>query len=195
MKINLILLAAGNSKRFNGNKLLAIYKEKPIYMHIVNNVLKLEVNKIICVTQYEEIKEALLNTNINVVMNTNSSLGISSSIKLGINFDKEADGYMFMVCDQPFITEKTLKILLDNFINGEKGIVCVGCGNNKGNPVIFSKKYINELLSLQGDNGGKRILKGHLNDLNVVNIDNEIELFDIDTQEEFTKASHLKCLH
>ena len=164
-------------------------------MHIVNNVLKLEVNKIICVTQYEEIKEALLNTNINVVMNTNSSLGISSSIKLGINFDKEADGYMFMVCDQPFITEKTLKILLDKFINGEKGIVCVGCGNNKGNPVIFSKKYINELLSLQGDNGGKRILKGHLNDLNVVNIDNEIELFDIDTQEEFTKASHLKCLH
>lgn len=195
MKINLILLAAGNSKRFNGNKLLAIYKEKPIYMHIVNNVLKLEVNKIICVTQYEEIREALLNTNINVVMNTNSSLGISSSIKLGINFDKEADGYMFMVCDQPFITEKTLKILLDKFINGEKGIVCVGCGNNKGNPVIFSKKYINELLSLQGDNGGKRILKGHLNDLNVVNIDNEIELFDIDTQEEFTKASHLKCLH
>ena len=195
MKINLILLAAGNSKRFNGNKLLAIYKEKPIYMHIVNNVLKLEVNKIICVTQYEEIKEALLNTNINVVMNTNSSLGISSSIKLGINFDKEADGYMFMVCDQPFITEKTLKILLDNFINGEKGIVCVGCGNNKGNPVIFSKKYINELLSLQGDNGGKRILKRHLNDLNVVNIDNEIELLDIDTQEEFTKASHLKCLH
>ena len=195
MKINLILLAAGNSKRFNGNKLLAIYKEKPIYMHIVNNVLKLEVNKIICVTQYEEIKEALLNTNINVVINTNSSLGLSSSIKLGINFDKEADGYMFMVCDQPFITEKTLKILLDKFINGEKGIVCVGCGNNKGNPVIFSKKYINELLSLQGDNGGKRILKGHLNDLNVVNIDNEIELFDIDTQEEFTKASRLKCLH
>ena len=62
--------------------------------------------------------------------------------------------------------------------------------NDKGTEVV-----INELLSLQGDNGGKRILKGHLNDLNVVNIDNEIELFDIDTQEEFTKASHLKCLH
>ena len=64
MRINLILLAAGNSKRFNGNKLLVIYKEKPIYMHIVEKVLDLKVNKIICVTQYEEIKEALLNTNI-----------------------------------------------------------------------------------------------------------------------------------
>ena len=195
MRINLILLAAGNSKRFNGNKLLVIYKEKPIYMHIVEKVLDLKVNKIICVTQYEEIKEALLNTNINVVMNDNSSLGISSSIKLGINFDKNADGYMFMVCDQPFISVQTLKSVIDNFINGDKGIVCVGCGDNKGNPVIFSKRYINELLSLEGDSGGKRILKGHLNDLNIVNVDNEIELIDIDTQEVFGKLTDLKCLY
>ncbi|WP_370831735.1 NTP transferase domain-containing protein [Clostridium sp.] len=189
MRINLILLAAGNSKRFNGNKLLAIYKDKPIYMYIVEKVLDLEVNKIICVTQYEEIKVGLLNTDINVVINDNSSLGISSSIKLGINFDKNADGYMFMVCDQPFISIKTLNSLIDNFINGNKGIVCVGYGDNKGNPVIFSKRYINELLSLEGDNGGKRILKGHLNDLNIVNVDNEIELADIDTQEEFIKLT------
>ena len=145
MKINLILLAAGNSKRFNGNKLLAIYKNKPIYMYIVEKVVNLKINKIICVTQYEEIKEALLNTNINVVMNNNSNLGISSSIKIGINFDKNADGYMFMVCDQPFISIQTLNSVIDNFIKGDKGIVCVGCGNNKGNPVIFSKKYKNFL--------------------------------------------------
>lgn len=189
MKINLILLAAGNSKRFNGNKLLAIYKNKPIYMYIVEKVVNLKINKIICVTQYEEIKEALLNTNINVVINNNSNLGISSSIKIGINFDKNADGYMFMVCDQPFISIQTLNSVIDNFIKGDKGIVCVGCGNNKGNPVIFSKKYINELLSLEGDNGGKVIIKGNLNDLKIVNINNRIELVDIDTQEEFVKIA------
>ncbi|MDU2121729.1 MAG: nucleotidyltransferase family protein [Clostridium celatum] len=189
MRINLILLAAGNSKRFNGNKLLAIYKEKPIYMYIVEKVLDLKVDKIICVTQYEEIKEGLLNTDINVVINDNSSLGISSSIKLGINFDKSADGYMFMVCDQPFISIETLNSVIDNFINGDKGIVCVGYGDNKGNPVIFSKRYIDELLSLEGDSGGKKILKGYLNDLKVVNVDNEIELVDIDTQEEFSKLA------
>lgn len=189
MKINLILLAAGNSKRFNGNKLLAIYKNKPIYMYIVEKVVNLKINKIICVTQYEEIKEALLNTNINVVMNNNSNLGISSSIKIGINFDKNADGYMFMVCDQLFISIQTLNSVIDNFIKGDKGIVCVGCGNNKGNPVIFSKKYINELLSLEGDNGGKVIIKGNLNDLKIVNINNRIELVDIDTQEEFVKIA------
>ena len=189
MRISLILLAAGNSKRFNGNKLLTIYKEKPIYMYIVEKVFDLKVNKIICVTQYEEIREALLNTNINIVINDNSSLGISSSIKLGINFDKNADGYMFMVCDQLFISIETLNSVIDNFINGDKGIVCVGYGDNKGNPVIFSKKYINELLLLEGDNGGKRVLKRHLNDLKIVNVDNEVELVDIDTQEEFSKLN------
>ena len=189
MKINLILLAAGNSKRFNGNKLLAIYKNKPIYMYIVEKVVNLKINKIICVTQYEEIKEALLNTNINVVMNNNSNLGISSSIKIGINFDKNADGYMFMVCDQPFISIQTLNSVIDNFIKGDKGIVCAGYGKNKGNPVIFSKRYINELLSLEGDNGGKVIIKGNLNDLKIVNINNRIELVDIDTQEEFVKIA------
>ena len=130
-----------------------------------------------------------MNTNINVVMNNNSNLGISSSIKIGINFDKNADGYMFMVCDQPFISIQTLNSVIDNFIKGDKGIVCVGCGNNKGNPVIFSKKYINELLSLEGDNGGKVIIKGNLNDLKIVNINNRIELVDIDTQEEFVKIA------
>lgn len=189
MRINLILLAAGNSKRFNGNKLLAIYKEKPMYMHIVDKVRNVNVDKIICVTQYQQIKEELSNVKINVVMNKNSDLGISSSIKLGINFDKNADGYMFMVCDQPFILEKTLNRLIDNFINGEKGIVCVGFGDKKGNPVIFSKKYINELLSLEGDTGGKIILKRHLDDLKIVEINNEIELVDIDTKEKFSELT------
>ena len=47
MKINLILLAAGNSKRFNGNKLLAIYKNKPIYMYIVEKVVNLKINRLV----------------------------------------------------------------------------------------------------------------------------------------------------
>ena len=89
-----------------------------------------------------------------------------------------------MVCDQPFISVKTLNLVIDNFVSGDKGIVCVGCGNNKGNPVIFSKKYINELLSLEGDNGGKKVINNNLNDLKIVKIDNEIELVDIDTQEK-----------
>jgi molybdenum cofactor cytidylyltransferase len=187
IKINLILLAAGNSTRFKGNKLLEVVNEKPMYMNVIEKVLKLNFNKIILVTQYEVIKEALLNYSVQVVMNNNSEFGISNSIKLGINADLEADAYMFMVCDQPFISLESVKALIDYFIKSNKGMACVSHNGNLGNPTIFSGKYKEELLSLKGDTGGKFVMKKHLEDLESVEISNQTELMDIDTREEMEK--------
>jgi len=184
MKIDLILLAAGNSTRFKGNKLLEQVNNKPMYMNVVEKILKLSFNKIILITQYEEIKEALVEYPINVVMNKNSDLGISHSIELGIQSHMEADAYMFMVCDQPFIALESIQILIARFIKSDKGMACVTYGDNLGNPTIFSKKYTEELLSLEGDVGGKFIMKRHLDDLERVPINKEIELIDIDTRQE-----------
>jgi len=187
MKINLILLASGNSSRFKGNKLLAEVNDKPMYMNVVEKILKLNFNKIILVTQYEEIKVALVNQSIQVVMNKNSELGISYSIKLGIKSDMETDAYMFMVCDQPFIHLVSIETLIDRFIKSDKGMACVEHKGNLGNPTIFSEKYVKELLALEGDVGGKFIMKKHLDDLERVSILNEVEMMDIDTREEFSK--------
>ena len=35
IKINLILLASGNSTRFKGNKLLEMVNNKPMYMNVI----------------------------------------------------------------------------------------------------------------------------------------------------------------
>ena len=189
MKINLILLAAGNSNRFKGNKLLTKVNDKPMYMNVVEKTLKLrfKFNKIILVTQYEEIKAALIEEPIQVIMNKNSELGISHSIKLGISDNMEADAYMFMVCDQPFILLESMEKLIDRFMKSNKGMACVQYEGKLGNPTIFSRKYTKELLSLNGDVGGKSIIKKHLDDLEKVEISHKVELMDIDTREEFEK--------
>lgn len=184
IKINLILLASGNSTRFKGNKLLAPVNNKPMYMNVVEKIVKLNFNKIILVTQYEEIKGELSKYPIQIVMNENSELGISRSIKLGINEDVEADAYMFMVCDQPFISLESMENLIERFIKSNKGMACVEHKGSLGNPTIFSGKYKHELLSLNGDVGGKTIMKKHLDDLEKVQIIHEVELMDIDTREE-----------
>ncbi|OOM78190.1 molybdenum cofactor guanylyltransferase [Clostridium puniceum] len=184
MKINLILLASGNSVRFKGNKLLATINNKPMYMNVVEKILKLNFNKIVLVTKYEEIKASLSKYNIQVIMNENSDLGISHSIKLGINEDIEADAYMFCVCDQPFISLQSMEKLIDRFTKSNKGMACVEHNGKFGNPAIFSGKYRHELLSLNGDIGGKSIMKKYLDDLEKVQISYEIELVDIDTREE-----------
>lgn len=211
MKINLILLASGFSRRFNGNKLFAELNEKPLYMHIVDKIIELNCeeekpdlyfNKIICVTQYEEIEKRLKDTKIQVVRNYNSDLGISNSIKLGINYDTEADGYMFMVCDQPFIKKETIIRMIEVFSYGKKGIAAVGRKETTadgekdilGNPVIFSRKYIDELSALEGDKGGKKVVMKHMNDVEIIEAEDKIELADIDTQEvyELFKNNHMK---
>ena len=187
LKINIILLASGYSRRFNGNKLLTELNNKPLYMHIIDKVINMNFNKVICVTQYEEIKRNLNNTGIHVIINENSDLGISNSIKLGIDFDKDADGYMFMVCDQPFIKKETLKKLIDIFETSNKGIVAIGNESIIGNPVIFSRNYVDELLSLKGDTGGKKIVKRHLDDLELIDVKDELEFIDIDTKEIYER--------
>lgn len=189
MKINLILLASGNSKRFNGNKLLTEFDGSTLYMHTLDKIKKLhsniiKFNKVIVVTQYEKIKSSALDLGFNVILNKDSDLGISNSIKLGINRDLNAEGYMFMVCDQPFIKIDTIKKLILEFEKGEKGICSVGFNDILGNPNIFSRIYIDELSSLKGDVGGKAVLKKHLDDLMIVQVSDELELKDIDKRED-----------
>ena len=52
--ISAIILAAGQSKRIDKeNKLLKIYKKKPLVNHALNTVKKSNVNKIIIVLGHE----------------------------------------------------------------------------------------------------------------------------------------------
>lgn len=192
MKINLILLASGDSTRFKSNKLLTEVNNKPMYMNVVTEVLKINFNKIVLVTKYDEIKASLLKQPIEVVMNKNSELGISHSIELAMKKDVKADAYMFMVCDQPFITSQTIEKLIMKFVQSKKGMACVEFNGRLGNPTIFAKKYVDELLNLNGDVGGKAVMKKHLQDLEIVAIENEIEIKDIDTVEELINISNNK---
>ena len=55
--ISAIILAAGQSKRIvKENKLLKIYKKKPLVNHAINSVIKSKVNKIVIVLGHESEK-------------------------------------------------------------------------------------------------------------------------------------------
>ena len=90
MKLSIIVLASGNSRRFNGNKLLYEIDNKPMYLHTVDKLIDLKksnenVDEIIFVTKYDKIIDNLKNKDIKVVKNNNSEFGISQSIKLGVS--------------------------------------------------------------------------------------------------------------
>lgn len=146
MKLTLILLAAGNSRRFDGNKLLTPFHGKPMYQYIVEEVEKLPdglFDDKIVVTQYPEIMEDLGKRGYMVVENVQSSLGISHSIHLALEAAASPDGeeasYCFAVCDQPYLKAATIEGLIEGWKNSKRGIGCLCNMGEFGNPAIFRR--------------------------------------------------------
>ena len=188
MKINLVLLASGNSKRFGSNKLLYKINGKEMFKYSVDladdlkKSLKDTIKNIIVVSKYQEIKEYVLSKNMIYVENPQSELGISTSIILGISESEksESDYLMFMVCDQPYTKTSTIKSFIESFLKSDKGIGAVAFEKIMGNPCIFSCKYLEDLKKLSGDIGGKKIIKENLDDVYIYEVSTKKELEDID---------------
>lgn len=177
MKTNLIILAAGNSTRFQGNKLLHIWQGKPLIEHVFMAVKPVAFAQVIVVTQYEEVMRLAQTYGFQVVENKQIEKGISHSIMLGLQASPVHEQTMFLVGDQPFIKASTLQKMLD-----ESDGCHITCAVHQGiikNPIIFPCVFDGELCALQGDQGGKQVVHRHNDQLFFMEVD-ECELQDID---------------
>ena len=184
MKIALIMLAAGNSRRFGSNKLLYEVDGKPMYRHILEKLMAVanDSESITVVTQYEEIEQAARSCGTNVYINPHPDEGISSSLKIGLKANLDADACLFTVSDQPWLTTTTIHQLIDLLKTSQRGIACVSCEGKLGNPCIFTRKYYEELLSITGDRGGKSVITAHREDTAVLKVNDMRELMDMDVK-------------
>ena len=158
--------------------------KKPMYLHTLDKLIDLKkvndnIDEIIFVTKYDEIINNLKNKDIKVIKNNNSEFGISQSIKLGIS-NSFNNAYMFIVCDQPYIKKETINKFINEFIRSKKNLGCVSNDSILLNPTIFTDKYKDKLLKLDGDKGGKKINLKNIDDLFIFDVLEKRELIDID---------------
>lgn len=158
--------------------------KKPMYLHTLDKLIDLKkvndnIDEIIFVTKYDEIINNLKNKDIEVIKNNNSEFGISQSIKLGIS-NSFNNAYMFIVCDQPYIKKETINKFINEFIRSKKNLGCVSNDGILLNPTIFTDKYKDKLLKLDGDKGGKKIILKNIDDLFIFDVLEKRELIDID---------------
>jgi len=155
-----------------------------MYLHTLDKLIDLKkvndnIDEIIFVTKYDEIINNLKNKDIKVIKNNNSEFGISQSIKLGIS-NSFNNAYMFIVCDQPYIKKETINKFINEFIRSKKNLGCVSNDSILLNPTIFTDKYKDKLLKLDGDKGGKKIILKNIDDLFIFDVLEKRELIDID---------------
>lgn len=198
--IHIIYMAAGNSRRFGSNKLFYELDGKPMYRHLLERLIEIKdrynklksdspVIDITVVTRYREIQDYCLSIpDCHAVLSPDSEKGISYTIKAGIMAVQEQkktgmqDYYMFAVADQPYLKSQSVIKLIDRVLEntgGKQLAFSLRCGDVVGNPCVFHSSLIPQLLSLEGDKGGRSVAKKY--DCVYVDVADERELMDIDT--------------
>lgn len=190
-KYALILLAAGQSLRFGGDKLHTVVAGETMYESAIARFNAFAGYPAYVVTGKEEIAKAAEAAGCTVVWNHEPEKGISRSLKLGLakamedakKADRTLRGALFSVCDQPRLKTATVQKMLNRAFHSPGKILCAGEGEKTGNPVVWDQKYFAELMTLEGDVGGKQILKKHTEAVRIFPVQPE-ELQDIDRKED-----------
>ena len=190
-KYGLVILAAGGSSRLGSPKQLLPYRKDNLLNRIVSTALAVEnvIAVVVIGAEKEAIKHTIAEAKILIVVNDNWASGMASSIKMGLTavtkIDPAIQGCIFTVCDQPYITVSLLAELLTKHRNTNKAIIAAEYAGTYGTPVLIDKRYFDELMNLQKEEGAKKLLHKYMNDLATITFNGGE--FDIDTKEDYKK--------
>ncbi len=189
-----IYLASGNSARFGGeNKLLHLFEGKAVFAHGLDNLYRVSLRhaelEVIVVTKYLEIVKYAQKCDIRCVYEKEMPDALSYTIQQGINGIATlhpTDYLLFLVADQPLLSEMTI----EKFVTAAAQQILTACAytaNTRGNPVMFSATLVDALLALEGDVGGREVLRQYP-PLEIM-VEHAYELEDVD------EKTCLKALH
>ena len=170
--ISAILLAAGQSKRMDGeNKLTKKIQGVPLIKYSVKNILASSINELIIVLGHQkEIIEKLIDKNekIKFIFNKDFESGMASSIKTGLdNLSEETEAFFICLGDMPMVSHDIYDQLIKS--RNQKNIIVPTYKGQQGNPVLFDKSMKETVINITGDVGAKKILE--LNKDKILNIE------------------------
>ena len=124
---------------------------------------------------------------------------VSGQPKEGQSMMGEKDYLMFMVADQPHLTLDSVRKLIRTAVSREQSAfsgplaeecsrwetLSLRCGSTPGNPCMFRADLIPELMTLTGDQGGRKVLKQRA--CKYVDILDKRELEDVDEMLQVTE--------
>jgi molybdenum cofactor cytidylyltransferase len=137
----------------------------------------------IVVTGYESelIQSSLSKYNVKFVFNPNYSVGLSTSLKSGINaVSKNMGGAVVLLGDMPWVTTKTINTLIERFQNEEGKNICRPVYKGlKGNPVLWPRDFFSKIIQIKGDIGAKKIIEKYPKRVSLVEVKDPGILVDI----------------
>jgi len=184
--IELMIMAAGASRRLGQPKQLLKYKGKSLIRRISEESIKANIGNITIVTGYnhEIIEQEVKGLKVNIFYNEEWEEGLGASIRNGLKHvlakNPETNAILLTMVDQPFVDAVHLKKLVNTYDPSRPMIIASAYSGTFGVPVLVDSFYFDMLKELQGDEGGKKIFVNYLK--NIVEIPFIEGAIDIDVK-------------
>jgi molybdenum cofactor cytidylyltransferase len=197
-----IVLAAGTSSRMGEGryKLLLPLDGRPLLLHTLEAALAAQARPLIVVLGHrsDEVRAALSDyaAHAEIVLVTNSAYrqGMSTSLRAGLQALLErpdaatVGSALILLGDQPFISAPLLDRLIETWRTSGRRVVAPLYAGRRGNPVLFAADLFPELLAIEGDEGGRRVLERHSAEMALVEVAERMAHYDVDTWEAYQEA-------
>lgn len=183
MLITGILLAAGHSERFGGNKLLHHLSDGTPIAVASARQLRQQVDHAVAVLRPEQYHLADLLRAEGVHLIPYASAGLGESLATAIKACCGAAGWVVTLGDMPFIQAETIAHVVNGLRQGNT-LVAPTYQGLRGHPVGFQRCFYHELSQLQGDTGAQALLRKHAATMTLLPCDDAGIVQDVDTYQD-----------
>ena len=192
MKIAILILAAGESKRMHGIKQILPWKNTTLLGNAIEQAIQSKATAVYVVlgANADRIAPTIAQYKVQTIENKNWKNGLGNSIACGVDFIRETQGdydaILITLADQPLLSADYYNLLIDAYAQNKAKIIASETNYAPSVPAIFDALYFEKLSQLNQDQGAKEILKAAQNEVYVLRGD--ANLMDVDTQTAYEKV-------
>lgn len=156
--IGIIILAAGSSQRFAGDKRQALLGDgRSLLESTLSQVPASFKRRLLVLHNKDELLTQQYSEQWDICIAEDSRLGMGHSLAAAIaKLDSKWQGALIGLGDMPFIKPETYSGIQQALC--QQAIVIPMFQGRRGNPVGFQAKYFAELACLRGDQGARNLL-------------------------------------
>jgi molybdenum cofactor cytidylyltransferase len=190
-RVAAVVLAAGRSTRMGAvNKMLAEIGGKPLVRIAVEQAVASRAKPVIVVTGHEreKVEATLKGLPVCLAHNPDFSEGLGSSLRAGIAaVPADADAAIICLGDMPQVDAALIDRLIAAFDPERSALVVVpSIDGRRGNPVVWSRRFFHDLMSIQGDVGARHLIGNYTEAVVEIPVTGEAALTDVDTPESLS---------
>ena len=156
--VAIVLLAAGNARRFGSDKLMADFEGAPMGARVAHELVSVAAAAHFAVCQPDAVIAAhYARLGFDIVDNPNPGIGLSGSLHLAVEVALRTDAQALLIAlaDMPFVQTAHIDTLIAACTDT---VVASFDGHQPMPPAIFPRSHWPDLLATVGDAGARHIL-------------------------------------